>query len=116
MNLPNTKPCKPPINFYWEFAEVTDGLKGGLFLSKAYELSLENHENHGWFSMGCWDWHDIMLLTPNEVKTIRKKLRSIGVLEEAKVGFPPKVHFRVNISNLRELVSHRSFARLPYDQ
>jgi len=115
MTVKNLTPSKPPVNFYWEFAEVASGAKGGLLLSQLYELTLKNQDSDGWFPVGSWDWYDTIFITPNEAKTIRRILKELGVLEERRVGFPSQMFFRVNMENLRGLVNHRAFARLPHD-
>ena len=55
------------------------------------------------------------MITAYELRTIRKKLKDYKVLEEVKRGMPPKIYMRVNMNELREMVYHRSFMRLPHE-
>nr|WP_275667292.1 hypothetical protein [Vibrio sp. Isolate24] len=64
----------------------------------------------GWFYKTQDEWQDETGMTRRELDTARKKLRSLGILEEKKQGVPCRVFYRINEPNLIAQMEQTSLA------
>lgn len=96
------------IAFRREFAEIAESASGGLFLSQAYYWSRQKRSESGWFFKSQEDWTKEACLTRYEQEGARKILVKKGVLEEKKFGLPFRLHFRVNVLNLYNILAIQS--------
>lgn len=93
-----------PIAYHRVFVKLGTGCTGAILLSQA--LYWSNRTNHdGWFYKTQADWEEETGLTRYEQESARKKLKSLGVLEEIKRGVPCKVYYRVNTEKLNFLLN-----------
>lgn len=91
-----------PIAFHRAFVSL-GGVKVALFLSQAlYWTNRLPADRGGWFWKTGEEWRDETGLTREEIDTVRKRLKALGVLEEKLTGVPAKLWYRVNASKLEE--------------
>jgi hypothetical protein len=91
-----------PIAFQRPFVTMTGSVTAALFLSQAVYWSKRG--DNGWFYKNRDQWLEETGLSRTEQETARKKLVSIGVLEESREGMPLRLHYKVNFTVLRELL------------
>lgn len=94
-----------PIAFHRSFVSIGAGVTGALMLSQAIYWSSRTGENSGWFYKTQKDWELETGLTRYEQDSARKKLKSLGLIQEIKRGVPCKVHYKVDFEMLTKLVS-----------
>ncbi|MGL4223851.1 MAG: hypothetical protein ACRCSE_01710 [Vibrio sp.] len=96
-----------PIAFHRPFVELGLGVTGALFLSQAIYWSRRTNGS-GWFYKTQDEWEAETGLTRREQETARKKLKSVGILEEKKQGVPCRVFYRINDQKLLQLLAEKS--------
>lgn len=94
-----------PIAYQRAFVGIGCGITGAVMLSQAVYWSERSSSKDGWFYKTQADWEEETGLTRYEQESARKKLKSLGVLEEIKRGVPCKVNYRVNEKQLTMLLS-----------
>lgn len=78
------------------------GVTGAVLLSQAIYWSKRLEEDRdGWFYKTRDEWNEETGLTRKEQETARKKLTSLGILEEKLQGIPAQLWFRVNFDVLQ---------------
>ncbi|QGY29053.1 hypothetical protein [Pantoea cypripedii] len=87
-----------PVAFQRSFVRLGAGVTGALLLSQL--VYWQNRMDGQWFYKTQSDLEEETGLSRYEQEGARKKLVSIGVLEEKKKGIPAKLYFRVNEVNL----------------
>ena len=85
-----------PIAYHRAFAAISGSICGGIFLSQAFYWSQRTSDPDGWFWKTQEQWFDETFMTRYEQETARKKLVSIGVLEQKKQGMPAKLFYRID--------------------
>tara|TARA_Y100001001_G_scaffold59284_2_gene56143 strand:- start:13897 stop:14682 length:786 start_codon:yes stop_codon:yes gene_type:complete len=93
-----------PIAYHRVFVRLGTGCTGAIFLSQALYWTKRTNQD-GWFYKTQADWEEETGLTRYEQETARKKLKSLGALEEVKRGVPCKVYYRVNAEKLDFLLN-----------
>lgn len=97
------------IAFHTCYAEVTSSITAGLMLSQLMfwrGVTLQAHpERDSWFYKSRDEWTEETRLSRREQEHARKRLRSLGILEERLEGMPARLWFRVNVSRLRQLLA-----------
>lgn len=93
-----------PIAYHRVFVKLGTGCTGAILLSQALYWSNRTNQD-GWFYKTQADWEEETGLTRYEQESARKKLKSLGVLEEVKRGVPCKVYYRVNAEKLNFLLN-----------
>lgn len=101
-----------PIAFHRPFVELGLGITGALFLSQALYWSRRTNGS-GYFYKTQDEWEAETGMTRREQETARKKLKSLGILEEKKQGVPCRVFYRINDKNLLLLLSQKECESLP---
>lgn len=91
-----------PIAFHRPFVKLGVGVNGALMLSQAIYWSGRTDERDGWFYKTQVEWEEETGLTRYEQEGARRKLISLGLMEELKKGVPCKLYYRVSIENLYE--------------
>lgn len=91
-----------PIAYHRVFAEIADSVTAGLMLSQIFYWS--QRAKDGWFYKTQEEWHAETCLSRTEQETARKKLRKLGLIEEARRGVPAKVHFKLDESKLYDIL------------
>lgn len=89
-----------PIAFQRSFVHLGAGITGALMLSQAVYWANRGSDDDGWFFKTQVEWEDETGLSRTEQETARKKLLSLGLMEEARRGIPAKLYFRVSIDAL----------------
>ncbi len=96
-----------PIAFNRDLATIGGGACCGLFLSQAVYWARKQSviDKGGWFYKTAPEWERETALTYEEQKTVRRKLRERGILEEKKVGLPARNFYRVNLDKIALLIA-----------
>lgn len=92
-----------PVAFHRIYARIAGGAVPGLFLSQAVYWS-DKGDADGWFYKTMAEWQRETALTRTEQETARRKLRTLGVLEEKHAGLPARLYFRIDGPRLLDLV------------
>ena len=77
-----------PIAFQRSFVHLGAGITGALMLSQAVYWANRGSDDDGWFFKTQVEWEDETGLSRTEQETARKKLLSLGLMEEARRGIP----------------------------
>lgn len=85
-----------PIAFQRAFVNLGAGITGALMLSQAVYWDKRTNDPQGWFYKTQQEWEEETGLTRYEQEGARKKLKSMGILEEIKRGVPCKTYYRIN--------------------
>lgn len=96
-----------PIAFQRAFVALGAGITGALLLSQAVYWSRRSGDDTGWFFKTQAEWEDETGLRRAEQETARKRLLTLGVMEEDRKGIPAKLYFRVNFENLEQLLTSK---------
>ena len=94
-----------PIAFQRVFVTLTGSINAALMLSQANYWACRTKDPAGWFYKTGDEWQEETGLTRREREDARKKLRSIGILEEKLTGVPAKLHYRLIESKIRQLLA-----------
>lgn len=86
-----------PIAYHVIFARITGSVTAAVFLSQAFYWQYRGkQEDGGWWWHTQKQWTDETGLSRREQETARKKLRSMGVIEERDEGMPSRKEYRLN--------------------
>ncbi|RTY57983.1 hypothetical protein EKL29_10415 [Pantoea sp. YU22] len=91
-----------PVAFQRSFVRLGAGVTGALLLSQL--VYWQNRMDGKWFYKTQVELEEETGLSRYEQEGARKKLVSVGVLEEQKKGIPAKLYFRVNEIALSEFL------------
>jgi len=80
------------------------GILGALMLSQALYWQVRTTDEDGWFYKTRQDWERETGMTRREQETARKRLRLTAFWEEDNRGFPPRLHYRVDLAVLGEVL------------
>jgi hypothetical protein len=84
-----------PIAFQRALATIGGGALAGLFLSQALYWSKRTSDRDGWFYKSQDEWHEETALTRREQETVRRALRTRGLIKERRSGLPARLFFQV---------------------
>ena len=92
----------PSTAYHRSLARVGQGVHAGLLLSRALQLAqAQTRANHtGWVIRTAAQWTDDLGLTRREQESARRDLAATGVWEEAHIGTPPRLAFRIRLEAL----------------
>lgn len=93
-----------PVAYHRAFAEITGKVSAGLMLSQAWYWTPRTENEDGWFYKTRAEWQEETGMTRTEQETARKRLVSLGLMDETLKGMPGKLHYRVNTSRLVSLL------------
>lgn len=93
-----------PIAYQRIFAHVCGDPIAAILLSQAFFWSSRTKDTDGWFYKTQAEWFEETGLTRRHQETARKKLVSLGVLEEVRRGIPAQLFFRLDVARLAELI------------
>ena len=92
------------VQFYPALAAKLGSFKAALFLGHALYwtryLAEKQPRGNGWFFMSAAQCQQTTGLTAREQGSVRKLLRSLGLIEERLAGMPATLHYRVNVPAL----------------
>ncbi len=98
-----------PIAYHPIFSKISGNHTAGLMLSQIFYwtkiIDMTEPTREGWFYKTREEWHTELLLTRKEQETARRRLKTIGLIEEKKAGIPAKLYFRLNKTKLLELLN-----------
>jgi hypothetical protein len=98
------------IAFRSALAHLGGGALAGLLLSQFWYYSNlpTSQARDGWFYMTMSEIEAETGMTRTEQETARRRLRTLGLLEEDKRGIPPTLHFRLDAARMWMLLSEYS--------
>ena len=97
-----------PIAYYVAFANVGGGVTSGVFLSQLLYWTGKGKDPDGWIYKVQGEWEQETGLTRREQETARKRLRQVGILQEKRAGVPARLHYRVDVDKLIDLLADKS--------
>src|SRR5215212_11943853 len=100
-----------PIAYHASLARALGSVTAGVLLSQFLYWQPRSRDPDGWFWKTQVDIADETALSRTETETARKVLVRAGVLEEKRRGVPAKMHFRVNLTKVVELLTRTSGQR-----
>jgi hypothetical protein len=96
---------KRTIAFQADLLALTKDTESILFLSQAIFWGKRTQDAEGWFYKSIEEWKAEIAINRWKQREVRTFWRKIEVLEEAKIGSPPKIYFRVNLTKLQSLLT-----------
>ncbi len=110
----------PILAIPFRLIHIIGDIKVAAFLKQAAYLSAISRKKEGWFDLqqvgdgsdvatnifgrlGSWQY--CLGLSRDEQAAIRKKLVTLGLLEEERKGVPARLHFRVDLKKYIELIT-----------
>ena len=97
-----------PVAYYVAFANVGGGVTSGVFLSQLLYWTGKGKDPDGWIYKVQGEWEQETGLTRREQETARKRLRQVGILQEKRAGVPARLHYRVDVDKLIDLLADKS--------
>lgn len=97
-----------PIAYHVVFARISGGVTSGVFLSQLFYWADRGKDPNGWIYKTQDEWEEETGLTRWEQETARKRLKKRGILEEKRAGMPARLHYRLNLDRVIELVAAQS--------
>lgn len=95
------------IAFHRRLVDVTESVKAALLLSQAIYWTRHGRDiaaAAGWFSKTSEQWALETGLTIKEQASARTALRDLAILDERREGLPAKLHFRLRVERLADLL------------
>lgn len=98
-----------PIAFHRPLAQLAGSLPAGIMLSQAMYWTKRTSDQDGWFWKTQQQWEEETCMGRREQETARAQLRQLkldgeSVWEERLQGVPAKLHYRVNLDVLGEML------------
>lgn len=93
-----------PIAYYVSFAKVAGDVCAGVFVSQFFYWYGKGHDPEQWIYKTQSEIEEETGLTRRNQETARKTLKALGILEEKLEGLPAKLHYRLDIERLFQLV------------
>ena len=93
--------------------DLTDSVKAALLLSQSIYWTHRGRDiarNGGWFHKTTEQWSWELGLSPKEQRLARDTLRNLALVDERRMGVPPRVHFRLQMDHLGNCLSDRNAA------
>ena len=98
------------IAFHRRLVDLTTNVKAALLLSQSIYWTRHGRDiaqTGGWFLKTTEQWKMETGLSLCEQSTAREVLCQLAILDEQRVGFPARLHFRLCLDQLDALLSHR---------
>ncbi len=95
------------IAFHRRLVDLTANVKAALMLSQAIYWTRHGRDiamNDGWFFKTGEQWAMETGLSAKEQATARELLRDLALLGERRIGLPARLHFRLCVDQLGELL------------
>jgi hypothetical protein len=102
-----------PVAYYATFAKVAKDVCAGVFISQFFYWYGRGHDPELWIYKTQAEIEAETGLTRRNQETARKNLKALGILEEKLEGLPAKLHYRLNLDRLFELVDNLVCANPP---
>ena len=94
-----------PIAFHRCFVTLTGSVTAALMLSQAVYWQRHNTHEDGWWWKTMEEWAEETGLSRKEQEGARRRLRTIGLLAEARRNVPAKLYFQVDLYALAHRLS-----------
>lgn len=94
-----------PVAYHPLLARTCGGVLAGVFLSQILYWTPRGKLPGGWIWKTQAEMEDETGLTRSNQGTARRKLKKLGVLEEKLRGIPARLHYRINVAKLQELIT-----------
>jgi len=101
------------IAFYRRLVDLTDSVKTALLLSQSIYWTRRGRDiaqTGGWFHKSTEQWTWETGLSPKEQRLARDTLKNLALVDERRMGIPPRVHFRLQMDHLGNCLSDRNVA------
>lgn len=93
-----------PVAYHPALARAIGDVKAALFLCQLIYWDGKGARSDGWIWKTQVEIQDETALTRSEQLTCRRKLCELGILEERLAGMPARMHFRVKLSLIAEML------------
>jgi len=93
-----------PIAYYSTLSRILGGVEENLFVSQFFSWYDKGHSHEEWIYITQDENLEATGLTRRNQETARRRLRSLGVLEEQRAGIPARLTYRLNLDVLAALV------------
>ena len=101
------------ITFHRRLVHLTDSVKAALLLSQSIYWTHRGRDiarTGGWFHKTTEQWTRELGLSPKEQRLARGTLKNLALVDERRMGVPPRVHFRLQMDHLGNCLSDRNAA------
>ena len=99
------------IAFHRRLVDLTDSVKAALLLSQSIYWTRRGRDiaqSGGWFHKTTEQWAWETGLTHKEQRLARDVLKNLALMDERRMGVPPRVHFRLLMEQLGNRLSDRT--------
>ncbi len=99
------------IAFHRRLVDVTDSVKAALLLSQSIYWTRRGRDiaqTGGWFHKTTEQWAWETGLSPKEQRIARDALKNRTLIDERRMGVPPRVHFRLPMEQLGNRLSDQN--------
>ena len=104
------------IAFHRRLVDITDSVKAALLLSQSIYWTRRGRDiaqTGGWFHKTTEQWTWETGLSPKEQRIARDALKNLALIDERRMGVPPRVHFRLQTEQLGSRLSDQHAAAAP---
>ncbi len=101
------------IAFLPRLVDLTDSVKAALLLSQSIYWTHRGRDiaqTGGWFHKTTEQWTWETGLSPKEQRLARDTLKNLALVDERRMGVPPRVHFRLQMDHLGNCLSDQNTA------
>jgi hypothetical protein len=98
------------IAFHRRLVELTANVKAAVLLSQSIYWTRHGRdidEAGGWFLKTSEQWRMETGLSAREQDTAREVLRELAIIDEQRIGFPARLHFRLCLDQIEALLGAR---------
>ena len=99
------------IAFHRRLVDLTDSVKAALLLSQSIYWTRRGRDiarTGGWFHKTTEQWTWETGLSAKEQRLARDVLKNLALIDECRMGVPPRVHFRLPLEQLGNRLSDRT--------
>lgn len=93
-----------PVAYHADIAKAIGSVNAGLFVSQLMYWTGKEKSQDGFIYKTQAEWYDELGMGRREQETARKKLKSLGILEEKLVGLPAKLHYKIHFDALIQVL------------
>lgn len=93
-----------PVAYHPDIARIVGSVKAAIFLSQLLYWTGKEKRSDGFIWKTRAEMEEETALSRGEQEGARKKLKALGVLEEKRAGIPAKLHYRINVARLTQLI------------
>lgn len=94
-----------PIAYHRIYAKVSGSVTSGLLLSQFMYWTPRSSDPSGWFYKTQSQITEETQMSRSETESARKRLRTLGLIEEKRKGNPARMYYRVDVDRLANLIA-----------